>query len=145
MGRTRQFGCNGETKGNEVFPFVHADNTLYFASSAHDGNKGGFDIYMTTPKEGNDWNKPTNLGSPFNTSGDDFGLIVDLDKINGYYSSNGAGGAGGDEIFSFHVDGGNLDQYLQQVNNPKQQYAMKLLVVDKLSGKPLEEALHTHH
>lgn len=133
-------GATVNTKGNEVFPFVHADNTLYFASSSHDGNKGGFDVYMTTPKEGNDWNKPQNLGAPFNSSGDDFGLIVDLDKINGYYSSNGAGGAGGDEIFSFHVDGGNLDQYLQQVNNPRQQYAMKLLVVDKLSGKPLEEA-----
>jgi len=133
-------GPNVNTKGNEVFPFVHADNTLYFASSSGPGGKGGFDLYYTTPTGSNEWSKPVNLGEPFNTSGDDFGLIVDLDKINGYYSTNGAGGAGGDEIQSFYVENGNLDQYLKQQNTELEKYPLKVVVVDKRSGAPIEDA-----
>ncbi len=133
-------GPNVNTTGNEVFPFVHADNTLYYASSAGPEGKGGFDLYFTLPTGSNEWTKPVNLGAPFNTSGDDFGLIVDLDKINGYYSTNGAGGAGSDEIQSFYVENGNLDQYLRQQNVELEKYALKVVVVDKRSGAPIEDA-----
>ncbi|MCC7246403.1 MAG: PD40 domain-containing protein, partial [Saprospiraceae bacterium] len=101
-------GPGVNTKGREAFPFIHADNTLYFASDGMEGGQGGFDLYYAI-MENNQWTKPVNLGSPFNTSGDDLGLIVDLNKINGYYSTNGSGGKGGDEIFSFHTENGNLD------------------------------------
>ncbi len=132
-------GASVNTPGNEVFPFVHADNTLYYASTGLQG-KGGLDLYLTTPTGSNEWSKPTNLGEPFNTGGDDFGLIVDLDKINGYYSTAGAGGQGGDEIQSFYVENGNLDQYLKQNNTVVEQYALKVVVVDKRSGAPIEDA-----
>lgn len=133
-------GANVNTTGNEVFPFVHADNTLYYASTGLQG-KGGLDIYLTTPTGSNEWSKPLNLGEPFNTGSDDFGLIVDLDKINGYYSTAGAGGQGGDEIQSFYVENGNLDQYLKQNNAPAaEEYALKVVVVDKRSGAPIEDA-----
>ncbi|HNG89172.1 MAG TPA: carboxypeptidase regulatory-like domain-containing protein, partial [Saprospiraceae bacterium] len=131
-------GSNVNTTGNEVFPFVHADNTLYYASTGLQG-KGGLDMYFTTPTGSNEWSKPQNLGEPFNTAGDDFGLIVDLDKINGYYSTAGAGGQGGDEIMSFYVENGNLDQYLRQNNAASEQYALKVVVVDKRSGAPIED------
>ncbi len=132
-------GASVNTSGNEVFPFVHADNTLYYASTGLQG-KGGLDLYLTTPTGSNEWSKPVNLGEPFNTGGDDFGLIVDLDKINGYYSTAGAGGQGGDEILSFYVENGNLDQYLKQKNTVVEQYALKVVVVDKRSGAPIEDA-----
>ena len=64
--------------------------------------------------DGANWTKPMNFGTPFNTNGDDFGLIVDLDKINGYFSSNGNGGQGADDIFSLHTENGNLDDYFLQ-------------------------------
>lgn len=131
-------GSNVNTVGNDVFPFVHADNTLYYASSGMQG-KGGLDLYFTAPTGSNEWSKPQNLGDPFNTAGDDFGLIVDLDKINGYFSTAGAGGQGGDEIMSFYVENGNLDQYLRQNNNAAEQYALKVVVVDKRSGAPIED------
>ncbi len=100
------------TPGHEVFPFLHADNTLYFASDKHE-TIGGFDLFYTIPEDAG-WAKPVNLGTPFNTPSDDFGLIVDLDKKNGYFSSNGNGGIGADDIFSFSVNDGNLDDYLFQ-------------------------------
>lgn len=129
------------TDGNEVFPFLHADNTLYFASNKQVDGKGGFDLYSATLMENAEWSAPKNIGTPFNTSGDDFGLIVDLNKINGYFSSNGQGGKGGDEILSFHVENGNLDSYLLQHGDlPVRKLDLRLIVSDKLNGTPIESA-----
>ncbi|MEO6038244.1 MAG: hypothetical protein ABIQ93_07525, partial [Saprospiraceae bacterium] len=132
-------GDNVNTAGNEVFPFIHADNTLYYASSGLEG-QGGFDMFYVIP-DGQGWTIPVNLGAPFNTSSDDIGLIVDLNKINGYYSSNGAGGAGGDEIFSFHTENGNLDDYFLQNNRvPTKPVDVKIVVTDKRSRQPIADA-----
>ncbi len=132
-------GDGVNTAGNEVFPFIHADNTLYYASSGLEG-QGGFDMFYVIPDAAS-WTTPVNLGTPFNTAGDDFGLIVDLNKINGYYSSNGAGGAGGDEIFSFHTENGNLDDYLLQHDRvPARPIDLKIVVTDKRTRAPIAEA-----
>jgi outer membrane protein OmpA-like peptidoglycan-associated protein len=128
------------TKGREAFPFIHADNTLYFASDGFADRKGGFDMYYVIP-EGKEWTKPVNMGDPFNTGGDDMGLIVDLNKINGYFSSNGSGGAGQDEILSFHSENGNLDDYLlQNMRVPDRILDLKVLVTEKSNGKPIQDA-----
>jgi outer membrane protein OmpA-like peptidoglycan-associated protein len=132
-------GPGVNTAGNEAFPFIHADNTLYFASDGLEG-KGGLDLFYVVP-EGTTWTKPVNLGAPFNTAGDDLGLIVDLDKINGYYSSNGAGGAGGDDIYSFHTENGNLDDYLlQNFRVPDRNLAVRVIATDRESGAPVSDA-----
>lgn len=133
-------GPGVNTTGREAFPFIHADNTLYFASDAMEGGQGGFDMYYAI-MENDQWTKPVNLGSPFNTSGDDFGLIVDLNKINGYYSTNGSGGKGGDEIFSFHTENGNLDDYLLQNQRvPDRNLDIRVVVTDKSSGAAISDA-----
>ncbi|MCB0529528.1 MAG: OmpA family protein [Saprospiraceae bacterium] len=133
-------GAGVNSSGNEAFPFIHADNTLYYASDALEGGQGGLDLYYVIP-EGTQWTKPINMGAPFNTKGDDFGLIVDLNKINGYYSTNGNGGAGGDEIFSFHTENGNLDDYLLQNKRvPDRDLDVKIVVTDKASGAPVSLA-----
>lgn len=128
------------TSGNEAFPFVHADNSLYYASTGLEGGQGGLDLYYVIP-EGSKWTKPVNLGMPFNTKGDDFGLIVDLNKINGYYNTNGNGGAGEDEIFSFHTENGTLDDYLLQNERvPDRELDLRIIVTDKNSNAPVYEA-----
>jgi len=133
-------GPGVNTTGREAFPFIHADNTLYFASDAMEGGQGGFDMYYAI-MENDQWTKPVNLGSPFNTIGDDFGLIVDLNKINGYYSTNGSGGKGGDEIFSFHTENGNLDDYLLQNQRvPDRNLDIRVVVTDKSSGAAISDA-----
>jgi outer membrane protein OmpA-like peptidoglycan-associated protein len=132
-------GATINTKGNETFPFLHADNTLYFASDEQ-GGQGGFDLYYAIP-EGTEWTKPVNLGAPFNTKGDDFGLIVDLDKKNGYFSSNGNGGLGSDDIFSFHSENGNLDDYLlQNQRGVEGSFELLTVVFDKETSTPLQNA-----
>lgn len=133
-------GPTVNTTGRDAFPFIHADNTLYFSSDGQPDRKGGFDLYYSIP-EGTQWTKPINMGEPFNSAGDDIGLIVDLNKINGYYSTNGAGGAGGDEIMSFHTEFGNLDDFLLQNKRvPDRNLDLKIVVTDKTTGSPLKDA-----
>lgn len=85
------------TSGNELFPFLHKDGTLYFASEGHSGY-GGLDIFYSTFENGV-WSKPVNMGKPVNSGFDDFGIILDKSKNNGYFSSNRPEGAGNDDIY----------------------------------------------
>lgn len=90
------------SSANEVFPFIHADGTLFFSSNGH-SSMGGGDIFFTKEYEGQ-FVAPVNLGAKFNTSSDDFGFIIDRDKRNGYFSSDREGGKGQDDIYSFFID-----------------------------------------
>ncbi|WP_439882550.1 SPOR domain-containing protein [Pontibacter sp. MBLB2868] len=72
------------TSGNDLFPFVADDGTLYFASNGHPG-LGGLDIFFA-PVTDKGFGAVKNMGYPVNTSGDDFGLI--LKGNTGYFSSN---------------------------------------------------------
>jgi len=96
------------TSGNEMFPYIADDGTLYFASDGHLG-LGGLDIYSTTPiKTGSKitgWTAPENLGYPINTNSDDFNYVITSDNKRGYFSSNRPGGQGDDDIYSFTKKG----------------------------------------
>lgn len=85
--------------GNEEFPFMHEDGTLYFAADAYLGF-GGMDIYQTKETDGV-WSAPLNMGYPINTHYDDLGLIMNKEKNGGYLSSNRSGGHGDDDIYQF--------------------------------------------
>jgi len=88
------------TFGNEAFPFVVNDTTLYFASNGLPGY-GGLDVFVATKKEGS-WQTPENLKKPVNTSYDDFSFVVDAGNTHGYFSSNRPGGLGSDDIYAFN-------------------------------------------
>lgn len=88
------------TAGDEAFPFINYDGTLYFASTGHMG-MGGLDIFRAEATGTNKWTKPENMQSPVNSAGDDFAIIFESDRERGYLTSNRAGGKGGDDIYSF--------------------------------------------
>ena len=89
------------TDGDDMYPFVADDGTLYFSSNGHVG-LGGVDIYYTKG-ENTDWSEPVNMKSPINSSGDDFAMTLTKDKESGYYSSNREGGRGQDDIYRFYM------------------------------------------
>jgi outer membrane protein OmpA-like peptidoglycan-associated protein len=98
------------TAKNEVFPFIHPDGTLFFSSDGLIG-MGGLDLFYSRPNRKAGFQVPKNLGTAFNSDKDDFGLIVDLDSRNGYFSSNRTGGVGEDDIYSFHAPEKLMDEY----------------------------------
>ena len=88
------------TKGDEVFPFMHKSGTLYFASDSYEGF-GGLDIYSAKRGTDGKWGSVTNLSYPINSSKDDFGLIYNKTLDGGLFSSSRPGGAGSDDIYLF--------------------------------------------
>jgi len=90
-------GPNINTAGNEAFPFVHDDGTLYFASDGW-GGLGGLDIFSTLTDEGGNWAEAVNIGAPINSKKDDFGFILNVLGTEGYFSS---ARNGNDDIYSF--------------------------------------------
>ena len=108
-------GPEVNTDGNEVFPYLHNDGTLYFSSDGHIG-MGGLDIYKTELNNFGKYGSVINLKYPINSSADDFGYITRKDTETGFFSSNrrrwndaavegdGKGKSTGvDNIFSFFM------------------------------------------
>lgn len=93
-------GSTINTPQKEVYPFIHDDGTLYFSSDGHLG-MGGWDIFKADKKGENEWTNVTNMRSPLNSAGDDFGIIFEGAKERGYLSSNREGTKGADDIWSF--------------------------------------------
>lgn len=91
-------GKDINTAGDEMFPYVSPDNKLYFASDGHPG-LGKLDLFVAVRSQG--VISIENLGVPFNTPQDDFGLAFFEDTDNGFFASNREGGKGDDDIYFF--------------------------------------------
>lgn len=89
------------TEGDEMYPFIADDGTLYFSSNGHVG-LGGVDIYYSKG-ENADWSEPVNMKSPVNSGGDDFAMSLAKDKESGFFSSYREGGRGQDDIYRFYM------------------------------------------
>lgn len=84
------------TSGNELFPSLGVDGTLYFSSDGQ-GGLGGLEIFRLVPEQSD---KPINMGFPINSAGDDFGLIWEDNASNGYFSTDRTGQ---DRIYRFEM------------------------------------------
>ncbi len=100
FGTPENLGPSINTEGRETFPFVAANNHLFFASDGHPG-LGGLDVFEAKPN-GNSFDNPINIGKPINSAKDDFGYIVNSNDL-GFFSSNREGGLGFDDIYSFTI------------------------------------------
>ncbi len=88
------------TPGNEMFPYLRNDTTLYFSSDGHPG-MGGLDVFVA--KIQNDSKKwhIENLKPPINSSADDFAITFEKNEERGFFSSNRNDARGFDHIYSF--------------------------------------------
>ena len=115
------------TSADEMYPYVHEDGTLYFASNGQPGY-GGLDIFKavrdTTEKDSTVW-LLYNMGAPFNGAGDDFGITFAGDSQDGFFSSNRNDKKGYDKIYRFWL--------------PEMEFIVEGVVNDE-AGNPLSEA-----
>ena len=98
-GTLENLGEQINTPGDERFPYVRDDSTLYFSSNGHAG-LGGLDLFRARLQPSGRW-FVENMGSPMNSSGDDFGITFESEGERGYFSSNRKDARGYDHIFSF--------------------------------------------
>lgn len=113
------------TAGDEVFPSVRMDGSLYFSSNAHVGY-GGLDIYRATfNEEKQEW-EMHNLGRPLNSEGDDFGIAFKGMEEAGLLSSSRGSSKGVDNIYEFSL--------------PKLEFSMKGMVYSEKTDEPITDA-----
>ena len=98
-GRPQNAGSAINTPGNEVFPYIWKE-WFFFASDGHVGY-GGLDIYKIRFQE-REHGQPQNMGAGFNTSYDDFNLIMHTDGKGGLLVSNRTAGRS-DDIYRFEI------------------------------------------
>ena len=120
--RPVNLGDTVNTRGNELFPAVMDDGTLYYSSDGLPG-LGGLDIFFTRDL-GNRFTVPVNVGYPINTYDDDFNMVYDLKNKIGYLSSNRANKGFDDDLYTFK----------------KKSLRIKGIVVRKEDGTPINQA-----
>lgn len=112
-------GAAINTSGDEMFPSIHGE-ALYFSSTGHIG-MGGLDIFRAVGAKGS-FSTPENMGYPVNSAADDFSFYVSEEvegDLSGYLSSNRKGGAGSDDIYSFHYQRPRVTIILEGVTRDK--------------------------
>lgn len=115
------------TAADEMFPYVHEDGSLFFASNGHPGY-GGLDIFKaypdTTRRDTTIW-VLYNMGPTFNGIGDDFGITFAGNTQDGFFSSNKGDKKGFDKIYRFWL--------------PEMEFLVEGTVTDE-AGNPLSDA-----
>jgi peptidoglycan-associated lipoprotein len=96
----RNAGPDINTRGDELFPYVRNDGTLYFSSDGHIG-MGGLDIFKAKSSPDGSW-AIQNLKPPINSFADDFGIVFQNETEAGVFSSTRKG-RGNDELYSFEM------------------------------------------
>lgn len=102
----QNLGPDINTEGDEMFPVMRADGTLFFSSDGHIG-LGGLDLFKATPLPQEDSNEKLrwqveNMGVPLNSSFDDFSMTFS-DLQHGFFSSNRDERQGYDMLWSFQL------------------------------------------
>ncbi len=130
LGKPMNLGAAINTEGNEMFPFIDEDGNLYFASDGHLG-LGGLDVFYVELTEGNKvMSKARNLGAPINSAKDDFGLITDANRKEGFFSSNRKNGGNDDDLYRF-------TRTCEEQPNCNE---LQVIVFDAVSKLPLDNA-----
>ncbi len=93
-------GPDINTSGDELFPYIREDGTLYFSSDGLIG-MGGLDIFKATPQPDGSW-IVQNMKPPINSFADDFGIAFEGVNEKGIFSSTRKG-KGNDELYSFEL------------------------------------------
>ena len=84
----KNLGPTINSPGDEAFPTLRDNSTLYFSSDGHQ-TLGGLDILYSELK-GDNWSSPIQLSYPLNSSMDDFGMVY-IENDKGLLTSDRSG------------------------------------------------------
>lgn len=130
-GVPENLGNKINTEARETFPFISDNNELYFASDGHPG-LGGLDVFVTQLAIDSSMGTIKNVGTPVNSSFDDFAFLIDTKSKNGFVSSNRKeDNLGYDDIYKF-------TEIIPMEKDCEQQLVG--IVVDKDSQEPIPNA-----
>lgn len=121
----KNLGPKVNTADDEMFPFIHENGNLYFASDGHPG-MGGLDMFVAEKTGDMEWGNVQNLKAPLNSVAHDYGIIFNGTEDQGFFTSGRPGGTGMENIWSFKM--------------PPLVFALQGNVYDKETMVPIPEA-----
>lgn len=95
--RPKNMGQQINSPGDELFPFMRADETLFYSSTKHP-TMGGLDIFIAEKNKKGRY-ESRNLKPPFNSNGNDFGIYYYANEDKGYFTSDRKGSKGEDVYY----------------------------------------------
>lgn len=98
--KPENLGPDINTPGDELFPYMRSDGTLYFSSDGHIG-LGGLDIFKASHQPDGSWTV-LNMKPPINSFADDFSITFEDGNEKGIFSSTRKG-KGNDELYTFEM------------------------------------------
>jgi peptidoglycan-associated lipoprotein len=113
-------GPDINTPGDELFPYIREDGTLYFSSDGLIG-MGGLDLFQAKPQPDGSW-VVQNMKPPINSFADDFGIAFEDGNEKGIFSSTRKG-KGNDDLYLFEL--------------PPMKFNVTGLVKDEKTGTPI--------
>jgi len=111
-------GAEVNTTENEVFPYIDHEGNLFFSSNGRSG-MGGLDIFKCEFENGK-FKTAENIGSPLNSTFDDFAYVYDKKNMCGYLTSNRDTKNENDDLYMFKKNCVPLDGlvYDKETNLP---------------------------
>lgn len=99
----KNMGPQINSAGDEMAPYIHADNqTLYFTSDGLPGY-GGTDLFICRKNNDGSWSNPENLGYPINTIENEGSICISSDGLTAYYASDKSDSRGGLDLYKFKL------------------------------------------
>ncbi|MFV0268646.1 MAG: OmpA family protein [Draconibacterium sp.] len=123
-GEMINLGDKINTSGDDMFPFIHRDRLLIFASNGR-GSGDDLDLY-SAGLMGDKIMEPSAI-SQLNSDGDDFAFVIHPEEEVGYYTSNKSGGEGSDDIYKVLI-------------TKLGKYELELVVMNKKTGQAVRDA-----
>ncbi len=125
-GEPENLGAPINSPGNEFYPSLTRNGTLYFTATRED-SLGKEDLYRAEPDKDGQYRSLENVGAPVNTEAYEFNAFIDPDENYLIFGSQGRGGnemGGGDLYISFMEDGEFLEPVLlpAPINTTKLDY-----------------------
>lgn len=127
-GEPENLGDSINTPGDEISPFIHANNKNFYFASDYRTGMGGFDLFTAELKEDDTFTDAKNLGFPINTFEDEQGLNISSNGKTVFFSSARKAGMGLD-IYTFQLEEGM---------RPEPVTYAKVKVIDAKSLQPIQ-------
>ena len=91
------------TKYDDNYCYIHADNiTLSFSSKGHNAI-GGYDLFFVEKENDSTWTNAKNYGYPINTVYDDYGFAFSYDNRNAFYATQKNNSIGKTDIYKIKI------------------------------------------
>ncbi len=127
------------TAGDELYPYLENDSTIFFSSNGH-GGFGGLDAFTAKLKH-RKFLVVRNIGTPINSSYDDFSVATDSTGRNGFFTSNRSSGTGSDDIYSLKANYIFLEGYTRDIDSLNKVIPGTTIVLKDEQGKIVDSAI----